>query len=385
MAKRDFYETLGVDRGADEAAVKSAYRKLAMKYHPDKNPGDASAEQKFKDINEAYDVLKDPQKKAAYDRFGHQAFEGGGFGGGGFGGAQNAGFGDSFSDVFEDLFGEFMGGGRRRGPGGQRSAARRGADLRFNLTIGLDDAFTGKDETIRVGATQSCGDCHGSGAREGSRPETCPDCRGTGQTRMQQGFFVVQRTCGTCQGAGQVISDPCRTCSGSGRVQKEKTLSVKIPAGVEDGNRIRLAGEGEAGIRGGPPGDLYIFVSIRPHKLFKRQAENLFCQVPIPMTEAVLGGEIVVPTVAGSKARVKIPAGTQTGKQFRLKGKGMPVINSSRVGDMILEVAVETPVNLSKAQKELMQKFSEEESKSWSPESSKFFSKMKEFWDDLTD
>ncbi len=276
-----------------------------------------------------------------------------------------------------------MGGARRRGGG--RTTARRGADLRFNLNVTLEEAYTGKEETIKVDSTASCGDCNGTGAREGSRPETCPNCRGTGQTRMQQGFFVVQKTCGSCQGAGQIISDPCRTCSGAGRVQKTKTLSVKIPAGVEDGNRIRLAAEGEAGIRGGPPGDLYIFVSVRPHKLFKRHGENLFCQIPITMTDAVLGGEIVVPTISGSKAKVKIPAGTQAGKQFRLRGKGMPIINSSRVGDMIIEVRVETPVNLTKNQKELMKKFAEEESKSWSPESSKFFSRVKEFWDDLTD
>lgn len=381
MSKQDYYTTLGVEKGADGAALKSAYRKLAMKYHPDKNPGDAAAEQNFKDLNEAYDVLKDPQKKAAYDRFGHQAFEGGGFGQGG-GGHPGADFGNSFSDVFEDLFGEFMGGGRG---GGTRSAARRGADLKYSLNVSLEEAFSGKEETIRVSAHSSCGDCHGSGAKEGSQPQTCPNCRGTGQTRMQQGFFVVQKTCGNCQGAGQVISDPCRTCSGAGRVQKDKTLSVKIPAGVEDGNRIRLSGEGEAGVRGGPTGDLYIFVSVRPHELFKRNAENIYCQVPIMMTDAVLGGEIIVPTVGGKKARVKIPAGTQAGKQFRLRGKGMPVINSSRMGDMIIIAEIETPVNLSRAQKDMMKKFAEEETKSWSPKSSKFFSKMKEFWGDLTD
>ncbi|HXV73348.1 MAG TPA: molecular chaperone DnaJ, partial [Sphingomonadales bacterium] len=270
MSKQDFYATLGLDKSADEAAIKSAYRKLAMKYHPDKNPGDKAAEQKFKDINEAYDVLKDPQKRAAYDRFGHQAFDGRGFGQGGHPGFD---FGDSFSDVFEDLFGEFMGGARRRGG---TSPARRGADIRFNLNITLEDAFHGKEQKVRVNATDSCGDCGGSGARAGSRPQTCPQCKGSGQIRLQQGFFMVQKTCGNCQGAGQVISDPCRTCSGSGRVQKEKTLSVKIPAGVEDGNRIRLSGEGEAGIRGGPPGDLYIFVSVRPHELFKRHGENLY-------------------------------------------------------------------------------------------------------------
>lgn len=382
MSKQDFYATLGVDKGADEKALKSAYRKLAMKYHPDKNPGDSAAEQKFKDINEAYDVLKDPQKKAAYDRFGHQAFQGGGFGQASRG-HPGADFGNSFSDVFEDLFGEFMGGGRGRGGG--RSAARRGADLKYSLNVSLEEAFAGKEETVRVRANATCGDCHGSGAKEGSKPQTCPDCRGTGQTRMQQGFFVVQKTCGTCQGAGQVISDPCRTCSGAGRVQREKTLSVKIPAGVEDGNRIRLSGEGEAGVRGGPTGDLYIFVSVRPHELFKRNGENIYCQVPILMTDAVLGGEIIVPTVGGKKARVKIPAGTQAGKQFRLRGKGMPIINSSRVGDMIIITEVETPVNLTRVQKDLMKKFAEGETKSWSPKSSKFFSKMKEFWDDLTD
>lgn len=379
MSKQDYYATLGLDRGADEAAIKSAYRKLAMKYHPDKNPGDKTAEQKFKDINEAYDVLKDPQKKAAYDRFGHQAFDGRGFGQGGHPGFD---FGDSFSDVFEDLFGEFMGGARRRGGG--TSPARRGADIRFNLNISLEDAFHGKEQKIQVNATDSCGDCSGSGARAGSRPQTCPQCKGTGQIRLQQGFFMVQKTCGNCQGAGQVISDPCRTCSGSGRVQKEKTLSVKIPAGVEDGNRIRLSGEGEAGIRGGPPGDLYIFVSVRPHELFKRHGENLYCRVPIPMTEAVLGGEIIVPTLSGKKAKVKIPAGTQSGKQFRLAGKGMPILNSARQGDMIIEAQIETPVNLSREQKDLIKKFAEEDGKKWSPESSRFFSHIREMWDDLT-
>ncbi len=385
MAKQDFYSTLGVDKGADEAALKLAYRKLAMKYHPDKNPGDASAEQKFKEINEAYDILKDPQKRAAYNQFGHAAFEGGGFGQGGFGaggfGRRTQPGGESFHDVFEDLFGDFMGGRQRR----PRTAARRGADLRYNLTISLDEAFSGKDQSLDVNATASCSECGGSGARKGSQPQTCPDCNGTGRTRLQQGFFMVERTCSSCHGAGQVISDPCRPCSGSGRVSKKKSLSVKIPAGVEEGTRIRLSGEGEAGIRGGPAGDLYLFISIKPHPLFKREGSTLYCQVPIPVTDAILSGEIVVPTLDGKKARVKIPAGTQSGKQFRLKGKGMPMLNTGRFGDMIIEARVETPVNLTRAQKQHIKNFAAEGVASWSPESSKFFSKIKELWDGLTD
>lgn len=379
MAKRDYYEVLGVEKDADDATIKRAYRKRAMEYHPDQNAGDKEAEAKFKEINEAYDVLKDQQRRAAYDQFGHAAFEGGGFGGGARPGGP--GFGQSFHDIFDDLFGEFMGGRQRP----QRSAARRGADLRFNLKIDLEDAFFGKEQNINVGSSVSCDDCGGSGAKTGSKPETCPNCQGTGRQRMQQGFFMVERTCANCHGAGEVISDPCRTCSGTGRVQKKKSLAVKIPAGVEEGTRIRLSGEGEAGMRGGPTGDLYIFISIKPHRFFKRQGETLYCRVPIPMTEAIMGGEMDVPTIEGKIAKVKIPAGTQTGRQFRLKGKGMPVLNSSRVGDMIIDVSVETPVNLSKRQKELIKEFSQEDGKSWSPESSKFFSRLKEFWDDLTD
>jgi len=384
MAKDDYYSVLGVEKGADEATIKRAYRKLAMQYHPDQNAGDKGAEQKFKEINEAYDVLKDGQRRAAYDQFGHAAFEGGGFGGGR--GPQGAhGFGQDFSDVFEDLFGDFMGGGGGGRQRQRRSSARRGSDLRFNLKIDLEDAFFGKEQSIDVTSSATCGDCSGSGAKAGSKPQTCRDCQGTGRQRMQQGFFMVERTCGNCQGAGEVISDPCRTCSGSGRVQKKKSLSVKIPAGVEEGTRIRLSGEGEAGIRGGPTGDLYIFISIKAHPFFKRSGETLHCKIPIPVTDAMMGGSMEAPTIEGKVAKVKIPAGTQTGRQFRLKGKGMPVLNSSRVGDMIIEVNVETPVNLSKKQKELMKEFGAEESKSWSPESFKFFSRMKEFWSDLTD
>ena len=380
MAKDDFYSVLGVERDADEATIKRAYRKLAMQYHPDRNSGDKAAEHKFKEVNEAYDVLKDSQRRSAYDQFGHAAFESGGFGGtrGPQGGP---GFGQNFSDVFEDLFGEFMGGRHKR----PRSSARRGSDLRLNLKIELENAFFGKEQSIDVTSSVTCGDCSGSGAKAGSKPQTCRDCQGTGRQRLQQGFFMVERTCGNCQGAGEVISDPCRTCSGTGRVQKKKSLSVKIPAGVEEGTRIRLSGEGEAGMRGGPTGDLYIFISIKPHRFFRRSGETLHCKIPIPMSDAIMGGAMEAPTIEGKIAKVKIPAGTQTGRQFRLKGKGMPVLNSSRVGDMIINVSVETPVNLSKKQKELIREFAEEDNKSWSPESFKFFSRMKEFWDGLTD
>jgi molecular chaperone DnaJ len=390
MAKQDFYKTLGVEKGASPEDIKKAYRKLAKECHPDKNAGDKAAEQKFKDLNEAYDVLKDPEKRAAYDHFGHQAFERGGFGPGGFagaGGRPGFDFHHTFSDVFEDLFGEFMG-GMGAGPGrrGARPAARRGQDVRVNLAITLEEAFHGKEAEVTVSTPVACEDCHGTGAKAGSKPATCPECHGSGRQRLQQGFFMMERTCARCNGAGQVISDPCAACHGSGRVSRRRTLSVKIPKGVEDGTRIRLSGEGEAGVRGGPAGDLYIFVSIAPHKIFRRQGETLFCRVPLPMTTAVLGGEIEVPTIEGSRARVKIPEGTQNGRQFRLKGKGMPVLNAGRIGDMIIEVAVETPVNLSRQQKEHLKKFEQAgEGRSWSPEAQGFFSRIREFWDDLTE
>ena len=382
MAKRDYYEVLGVGRSADEKDLKAAYRKLAKQLHPDANQGDAQTEAKFKELNEAYDVLKDPQKRAAYDRFGHQAFEngmGGGRGGAGFG----PDFNSSMSDIFEDLFGDFMGGGgggRGRRGGGRGNGATRGADLRYNMEINLTEAFTGKTAQVRVPSSVTCETCNGSGAKPGTSPKTCSTCGGHGAVRSQSGFFTVERTCPSCQGRGQVISDPCSPCSGQGRVTKERTLSVNIPAGVEDGTRIRLASEGEAGMRGGPSGDLYIFLSVKPHEFFQRDGADLFCKVPVSMTAAAMGGEIEVPTIDGKKARVSVPEGTQTGKQFRLKSKGMPVLRSSQMGDMYIQVAVETPVNLSRRQKELLRDF-EKEAKNNSPESEGFFAKAKAFWD----
>ena len=386
MAKRDFYEILGVSKSADEKELKAAYRNLAKKLHPDANPGDKTAEHKFKEISEAYDILKDPQKKAAYDRFGHQAFDGGGRGpaqgGAGFGPEFNS----SMSDIFEDLFGDFMGGqgqrgqaaGRRRGRGG--SGAARGADLRYNMEISLTEAYSGKTAQIRVPASVSCDACAGSGAKAGSVPKACGTCNGQGAVRSQSGFFTVERTCPTCQGRGQVISDPCHSCGGQGRVTRERTLSVNIPAGVEDGTRIRLASEGEAGLRGGPAGDLYIFLSVRIHEFFQRDGADLFCKVPVAMTVAAMGGEIEVPTIDGKKARVTIPEGSQTGKQFRLKAKGMPVLRSSQSGDMYIQIAVETPVNLTRRQRELLKEY-EKEARNNSPESEGFFAKAKAFWD----
>jgi len=381
MAKRDYYEVLGVARGAEEKELKNAFRKLAKQYHPDAKPGDRQAEQRFKEINEAYDVLRDPQKRAAYDRFGHQAFEagmGGGRGGAGFGPE----FTSSMSDIFEDLFGEFMGGGRGRGQGagGRRGGASRGADLRYNMEISLTEAFAGKTAQIRVPSSVNCDHCSGTGAKPGTSPKACSTCGGAGAVRSTQGFFTVERTCPTCQGRGQVISDPCSHCGGQGRVTRERTLSVNIPAGVEDGTRIRLAGEGEAGMRGGTSGDLYIFLSIRPHEFFQRDGADLFCKVPISMMVATMGGEIEVPTVDGKKARVSIPEGAQTGKQFRLKSKGMPVLRSAQSGDLYIQVTVETPVNLTRRQRELLREF-EHEARNNSPQSEGFFAKAKAFWE----
>ncbi|CCQ75677.1 molecular chaperone DnaJ [Magnetospira sp. QH-2] len=384
MSKKDYYELLGVDREANESELKKAYRKMAMQYHPDRNPGDKAAEQNFKDVNEAYDVLKDEQKRAAYDRFGHAAFEQGGPGGGGGGfhpgGAQ--GFG-GFADIFEEMFGNF--GGAQRGGGAQN----HGADLRYNMEISLEEAYKGAKSTIRVPTAVPCESCDGSGAEGGKPPVTCTTCQGTGRVRAQSGFFTVERTCPSCHGAGRVIKDPCHTCGGTGRVEREKTLSVNIPAGVEEGTRIRLSGEGEAGMRGGPPGDLYIFLSLKPHRIFQREGANIFCRVPIPMTTAARGGSLEVPTVDGGRARISIPDGTQSGHQFRLKGKGMTVLRSTARGDMFVQAVVETPVNLSKRQKELLDEFEQEaETRGGdgnNPESTGFFKKVKELWDDLTE
>jgi molecular chaperone DnaJ len=378
MAKRDFYETLGVDRGADEGALKSAYRKLAMKYHPDRNPDDPSAEAQFKELNEAYDVLKDPQKRAAYDRFGHEAFENGGMGGRA-GGAGFEGFGAGFADIFDEMFGDFMGG--RRANGGNR----RGADLRYNMSITLEEAFKGRQTEIQVPSTVSCEECSGSGAKAGSQPVSCKACQGRGRVRVQQGFFTIERACSTCGGAGRVIENPCGTCRGNGRVQKEKTLSVNIPAGVEDGTRIRLAGEGEAGVRSAPPGDLYIFLSIEEHPIFKRDGADIYCRVPLQMTTAALGGQIEVPTVEGSRARITVSPGTQTGTQFRLRGKGMSVLRSPARGDLYVEAVVETPVNLTREQKQILEQFAETTNATTSPQSTGFFDRVRDLWEDLKD
>jgi molecular chaperone DnaJ len=375
MAKRDYYEILGVQRTATEAEMKASYRKLAMKWHPDRNPGDKDCEHHFKEINEAYDVLKDDQKRAAYDRFGHAAFEHGGPGGAhGFG----ADFASSFSDIFEDLFG--MGGGRRGGRGGGRE---RGADLRYNMEITLEEAYVGKTAQVRIPTSVTCEACSGSGAKAGSKPKTCATCGGAGKVRHTQGFFTLERTCVACQGRGQVIENPCANCTGSGRVTRERTLSVNVPAGVEDGTRIRLAGEGEAGVRGGGQGDLYIFLSLSPHPFFQRDGADLHCRVPISMVTAALGGGFDVPTIDGNKTRVKVPEGTQSGRRFRLGGKGMPVLRARETGDMYVQVLVETPQKLTKRQKELLQEFEQQSSNETQPEAAGFFSKVKEFLDGL--
>ncbi len=374
MSKRDYYEVLGVTRSCTEVELKAAFRKLAMQHHPDRNPGDKDCEHRFKEINEAYDVLKDGDKRAAYDRFGHAAFEHGGMGGAahGFG----ADFGSTFSDIFEGIFG--MGSARGRGSGRER-----GSDLRYNMEISLDEAFTGKTAQIRIPTSVTCEACSGSGAKAGTKPKSCATCGGAGKIRHAQGFFTLERTCPTCHGRGQVIDDPCKVCGGGGRVTRERTLSVNIPTGVEDGTRIRLAGEGEAGLRGGPAGDLYIFLEVAPHEFFQRDGADLHCRVPITMTSAALGGEFEVPAIDGSKVRVKVPAGTQTGRRFRLAGKGMPVLRSKQTGDMYVQVAVETPQNLTKRQRELLAEFEKLSSEETQPESAGFFSRVKEFLDGL--
>ncbi len=372
MSKRDYYEVLGVTRTCTEVELKTAFRKLAMQHHPDRNPGDKDCEHRFKELNEAYDVLKDGDKRAAYDRFGHAAFEHGGMGGPGFG----ADFGSTFADIFEGIFG--MASARGRGSGRER-----GSDLRYNMEITLDEAFTGKTAQIRIPTSVTCEACSGSGAKAGTKPKPCSTCGGAGKIRHAQGFFTLERTCPTCHGRGQVIDDPCKVCGGGGRVTRERTLSVNIPIGVEDGTRIRLAGEGEAGVRGGPPGDLYIFLEVAPHEFFQRDGADLHCRVPVSMSSAALGGEFEVPAIDGSKVRVKVPAGTQTGRRFRLAGKGMPVLRAKQIGDMYVQVAVETPQNLTKRQRELLTEFEKLSSEQTQPESAGFFSRVKEFLDGL--
>jgi molecular chaperone DnaJ len=380
MAKRDYYEVLGVARDAGEDDLKKAYRKLAMQWHPDRNQGNSEAEAKFKELNEAYDVLKDAEKRAAYDRFGHAAFEQGGPGGGGGGGGPFGGGG--FEDIFEEMFGRFGGGGR-----GQRAAAGRGADLRTQVEVSLEEAFAGAKKTIRFATSVSCEACKGVGAEGGaaSGVQNCGTCQGSGKVRAQQGFFLVERTCPTCGGAGRTIKNPCKICRGSGRVQRERSLNVSVPAGVDDGTRIRLSGEGEAGQRGAPAGDLYVDIAVRPHAIFQRDGANILVRVPLRMTQAALGGHVEVPSIDGGRSKVTIPAGTQTGDQFRLRGKGFSVLRSAARGDMYVQVMVETPQNLSPKQRELLEQFEAEAEKGGrtSPESEGFFAKVKEFWDGL--
>ena len=372
MSKRDYYEILGVARGASDADLKAAFRKLAMQHHPDRNPGDGECEHRFKECNEAYEVLRDPDKRAAYDRFGHAAFDHGG-GGHGFG----SDFGSTFSEIFEDLFG--MGGGRR----GRSSGRVRGDDLRYNMEITLEEAYGGKTAQIHIPTPVTCEVCSGTGTKAGTQPKACATCNGHGKIRHAQGFFTLERTCPTCHGRGQVIENPCKSCAGSGRVTRERMLSVNIPAGVEDGTRIRLAGEGEAGVRGGPPGDLYIFLSLAAHDFFQRESADLHCRVPISMVTAALGGEFEVPTIDGGKTRVKVPEGTQSGRRFRLTGKGMPVLRSKQTGDMYVQIVVETPQSLTKRQKELLREFDKLSSHHTQPESAGFFSRVREFLDGL--
>jgi molecular chaperone DnaJ len=373
MAKRCYYKTLEVERTASDGEIKTAFRKQAMQFHPDRNPNDKTAEHRFKEVNEAYEILKDPDKRAAYDRFGHAAFEHGmGGGAAGFG----ADFGTTFSDLFEGIFGMSTGRGRSSG-------RERGADLRYNMEIALQEAFTGKTAQIRIPTSVTCEACSGSGAKAGTKPKTCPMCGGHGRVRHAQGFFTLERTCPNCHGRGQSIDTPCASCSGSGRVTRERTLSVNIPAGVEDGTRIRLAGEGEAGVRGGPAGDLYIFLSIGTHPFFQREGADLHCRVPVSMVTASLGGEFEVPTIDGGKSKVKVPEGTQSGRRFRLAGKGMPVLRGRQSGDMYVQVVVETPQKLTKKQRELLTEFERLSSSETQPESSGFLGKVKEFLDAL--
>ena len=372
MAKRDFYDVLGVSKSASPEELKSAYRKLAVKYHPDKNPDDKASEDKFKEAGEAYGVLSDQEKKQNYDNFGHAAFEGGGGGrqGGGFGGAD-------FSDIFEDFFGDFGGGGRSRG---RKSTNNRGSDLRYDLSISLEEAYEGKKQDIKFSTTEKCNTCKGNGSKPGHSPDRCTVCGGNGKVRSNQGFFTVQQTCPQCAGTGEEITNPCKDCNGQGNKQASKKISVTIPKGVDDGTRIRLAGKGEAGTKGGAGGDLYLFINVHSHDLFKRSDENLFFEFPISIADAALGTAIEIPTIDGGRAKIKIPDGTQNGKQFRLKGKGMPFMRGSGNGDLYVQVNTEVPISLNKEQKELLEKFRTIENEKSNPSIKKFFQKAKSFW-----
>ncbi|MFO1368742.1 MAG: molecular chaperone DnaJ [Marinagarivorans sp.] len=373
MAKRDYYEILGVAKGVSEADLKKAYRRVAMKYHPDRNPDDKDAEEKFKEASEAYEVLSDENKRAAYDQYGHAGLEGAGGMGGGFGGG-------GFSDIFGDVFGDIFGGGG----GGRRGGPARGSDLRYTLELSLEDAVKGTSVKIKVPTLVSCKTCDGSGAKSGTKPATCTTCGGHGQVRMQQGFFSVQQTCPTCRGKGKIITDPCKDCHGHGRVEETKTLNVKVPPGVDNGDRIRLAGEGEAGAEGGPSGDLYVQISVKEHEFFQRDGKNLYCEVPIGLVEACLGGEIEVPTLDG-RVKLKIPEETQTGKLFRLRGKGVAPVRGGAAGDLLCRVIVETPVNLTSKQKDLLRQLQEDMtgSSTHSPKQSSWFEGMKNFFGDM--
>jgi len=376
MAKRDYYEILGVPKSAEEREIKKAYKRLAMKFHPDRNQGDKDAEEKFREIKEAYEILTDDQKRAAYDQYGHAAFEQGGMGGGGGGFGQGADFGDIFGDVFGDIFG-----------GGRRQRSSRGADLRYNMELTLEEAVRGVTKEIRIPTLEECEVCDGSGAKSGSKPQTCPTCHGQGQVHMRQGFFTVQQACPHCQGRGSIIKDPCNSCHGHGRVEKNKTLSVKIPAGVDTGDRIRLTGEGEAGENGAPAGDLYVQVQVKQHAIFERDGSDLHCEVPINFAMAALGGEIEVPTLDG-RVKLKVPAETQTGKLFRMRGKGVKSVRGGAQGDLLCRVFIETPVNLNEKQKKLLRDLEESfggpAGEHNSPRSKSFIDGVKKFFEDLT-
>ena len=372
MTKRDYYDVLGINKSASPDQIKSAYRKLAVKHHPDKNKGDKASEEKFKEASEAYHILSNTERKQNYDNFGHAAFENGGGGRGGFG---NFDFSSNFSDIFEDFFGEGFGGGRR-----SRKSNNRGSDLRYDLSISLNEAFSGKKQDIKFSTSEKCDICKGTGSKPGHSPNTCSMCGGQGQVRSSQGFFTVQQTCPQCGGSGEQITHPCTSCSGQGKKQASKRLSVTIPKGVDDGTRIRLAGKGEAGSKGAGSGDLYLFINVYSHDLFKRSDENLYFECPISIADAALGTTIEIPTIDGGKAKIKIPAGTQSGKQLRLKGKGMPYIRGSGYGDLYVQLNTEVPISLNKEQKELLEKFRQIENEKSNPSIKKFFEKAKDFW-----